>query len=321
MKAPRTTAELHASRMGMWDASMQRHRRFLDPNGIFDPQYTETRCCPVCASWSAARMFQKSGGTYVQCNDCSMVYLNPVLRDPCLVAYYQGNHGEQADVVENDSAFYLGLYNKGLDAAEPHIGRRARILDIGCSSGVFLSCASARGWQTTCGIELNATEAALCVRKGHSVFGGPLSDYPAGERFDAISLWDVFEHIKNAHDALEQIKGLLDPQGCLLLQIPTPDALAARVLQAQCNMFDGLEHVNLFTRAALERLAAQHRFQICHYETVIAESGVIANYLNYRDPYGGAEAVGASVLGLLTPDEICRRGLGYKAQVVLKPLP
>ena len=66
MKASRTTAELHAARVGMWDASMQRHRPFLDQNGIFDPQYTETRCCPVCASWSAAKMFQKSGGTYVR---------------------------------------------------------------------------------------------------------------------------------------------------------------------------------------------------------------------------------------------------------------
>lgn len=319
MSAPTSTAELHADRAAMWEASMRRHQPFLGADGVFAAQFTEERCCPVCASWSATPMFRKSGGSYVRCTACSMVYLNPVLRDAPLADYYRSNHSAQAGVVENDSAFYLGLYNQGLDAAERHCTKRGRILDVGCSSGVFLSCARARGWQDTCGIELNATEAGMCLRKGHRVFQGALASHPRDGSFDMVTLWDVFEHIKDAHAALGQLLGLLTPGGCILLQIPTPDALAARILQARCNMFDGLEHVNLFTRTALERLAGQHRLRVCHYETVIAESGVIANHLDYRDPYGGDAPTDARVLGLLGPDDICRQGLGYKAQVVLAP--
>ena len=59
-------------------------------------------------------------------------------------------------------------------------------------------------------------------------------------------MWDVFEHIKNPHSVLQTIRKKLNKSGLFFIQIPNVKALAPRILQEKCNMFDGMEHVNLY---------------------------------------------------------------------------
>ena len=38
----------------------------------------------------------------------------------------------------------------------------------------------------------------------------------------------------------------------IFVQVPTCDSLAARVLREACNMFDGIEHLTLFSSHSLD---------------------------------------------------------------------
>lgn len=313
-----TTKELHKERVKMWNASIDNHKKYIDSNtGIFLEKFVENRPCPVCASNSEIAMFYKEGGKYVKCGKCEMVYINPVFKDSALKDYYQQNHACQSDIVEkNIDEFYTKIYNTGLDAILNGSNDTHSILDIGCSSGVFLDIAKTRNIKTY-GIELNKIEYEYSKKKGHHVYNDILENISFDTKFDAVSLWDVFEHLKNGEFYLNTIKNILSSKGKIFLQIPSSDSLAAKILQKQCNMFDGLEHVNLYGVKTITQLADKCGLKIFRMKTIISEIGVINNYLNYENPYFGNATNTTSVINLIDEKEIHENLMGYKLQIVL----
>lgn len=313
-----TVRELHEKRMKMWDESILNHKKYIDPEtGIFLDKYTEKRACPVCNSTNELEIFFKEGGRYVKCQDCSMVYLNPVFRDFAIKDYYESNHSEQSEVVETDTDnFYVNIYNNGLDDIHKIIPKISKILDIGCSSGSFLDLAKKRGLNTY-GVELNQTEYEFAKEKGHTVHNELLENINFEEKFDLVTLWDVFEHLINGEFYLNEIKNVLSEDGVIFLQIPSSDSLASKILREQCNMYDGLEHVNLYGVENIKMLANKCGLKVLSLKTVISEIGVINNYLNYENPYLGSTTNKEFIPNLIDENKIHETLQGYKLQVIL----
>ena len=70
------------------------------------------------------------------------------------------------------------------------------MLDVGCATGEFLAAAKARGWEGY-GVETSAIAADYAARTyGVQIHVGALDSvpWPAGW-FDAVTLWDVIEHV------------------------------------------------------------------------------------------------------------------------------
>jgi 2-polyprenyl-3-methyl-5-hydroxy-6-metoxy-1,4-benzoquinol methylase len=303
-------------RVNMWDQSIENHKSFIDNStGFFRDEFIEERACPACQKKKSNKLFVKEGGQYVKCVSCQMVYLNPVFTDEALVRYYTNNKVEQGVVVADDILFYEKLYSQGLASAQKktEIGN---ILDIGCSTGLFLDIAKVKGWKTY-GLELNKIEFSIANEKEHNVFNTLLEDACFNEKFNIISLWDVFEHIKDGDKTLKLMKNLLTDNGVILLQIPSSDSLTARVMQEKCNMFDGLEHVNLYGVNSLKILVENNNLQILDIQSVIPELGVLNNHLSYDDPYQGNNNNFDSIFNLFSDEQVLKSLLGYKLQVVI----
>lgn len=311
-----TVKALHEQRNKLWNASIANHAKYIDAaTGLFESKWTEFRPCPVCNSSSYTTIFEKEGGVYVKCLTCEMVYINPVFTDSAITHYYQNNHSVQSEIVENSDEFYINLYNQGLDSIEK-ISSKGSVLDIGCSSGVFLDVAQKRVWQTH-GVELNEKEFEFAKKKGHRVYNALLETLDLKTTFDAITMWDVFEHIKDGEFYLKMMSKLLKKNGVIFLQIPSSDSLAAKILQEKCNMFDGLEHVNIYGVKTITQLAEKCGLTILDMRTVISEIGVINNYLNYENPYLGNTTNKAYIPHLIDEKMLHEKLLGYKLQVVL----
>jgi 2-polyprenyl-3-methyl-5-hydroxy-6-metoxy-1,4-benzoquinol methylase len=303
-------------RVNMWNEGIENHKPYIDKStGLFKNEFVEERFCPVCQENNYQKMFSKEGGQYVKCKSCKMVYLNPVFTDEALTQYYMNNQVEQGVVVSDDTSFYANLYNKGLASAE-NITSVGNILDIGCSSGIFLDIAKGKGWKTY-GLELNQIEFSISEGKGHKVQNDLLQNALFDEKFNVISLWDVFEHIKDGDSTLKLMKDLLTDNGVILLQIPSSDALAAKIMQKKCNMFDGLEHTNLYGIESLTKLVESNGLKILDIQSVIPELGVLNNYLSYDDPYKESNNNFGSVLDLFSDEQVLKSLLGYKLQVVI----
>ncbi|MDD5211667.1 MAG: class I SAM-dependent methyltransferase [Sulfuricurvum sp.] len=308
--------EIHQKRLKMHLANVADRQKYFDPETMeFFETLTEERNCPVCHVNHEQFIFKKDGGRYVKCADCAMIYLNPVFKNEHLENHYRNNHDCQSEIATNESEFYTALYSKGLRAIET-VTAAGNILDIGCSSGNFLDIALASKWKTY-GVELNEKEASYATQKGHTVHNTLLEDVTFDDKMDAVSLWDVFEHLKDGHAYLCQIKELLSENGVIFLQIPSADSLAAKMLQEKCQMFDGIEHVNLYSYKGIQKLAHECGLSILSCETVISEIGVMNNYLNYDSPYLGETTNLTSLSGLIDEKALHDAKMGYKMQLVL----
>ena len=313
-----TVKELHEKRMKLWDNSISNHKKYIDiKTGMFFDKYTKLRPCPVCNSSNELEIFIKEGGRYVKCQDCQMIYLNPVFTDNAIQNYYADNHTQQGELVESDTDdFYVKLYNSGLEVIKQKSKNFSTLLDIGCSTGTFLDLAKKQKLSTY-GVELNKSEYKFAKDKGHEVYNDLLQKIKIKNKFDIVTLWDVFEHLIDGEFYLKEIKKTLKSDGVIFLQIPSSDSLAAKIMREHCNMFDGLEHVNLYGVETIKKIAAKCDLEILSLKTVISEIGVINNYLNYENPYLGNTTNKKFVPNLIDEKQIHETLQGYKLQVIL----
>ncbi len=109
-----------------------------------------------------------------------------------------------------------------------------RLLDVGCGTGGFLTFASANGFLAY-GFDASRAQAEYAsnffpeVRHASSLQAYlELLDQP-GLKFDCITLWDVFEHIRNPVPFLQQLAEALEPRGHLFISVPNGRAIPWKI--------------------------------------------------------------------------------------------
>jgi 2-polyprenyl-6-hydroxyphenyl methylase/3-demethylubiquinone-9 3-methyltransferase len=109
----------------------------------------------------------------------------------------------------------------------------ARVLDIGCGGGLFLSFLKQQGAEVT-GIELSDSRAHYARTKHQlEIHKSPIeSDFwqmSYANRFDAVTLWDVIEHVNYPFQTLQSAAQVLKPDGLLLIDTPCRDSFYHRI--------------------------------------------------------------------------------------------
>jgi len=117
--------------------------------------------------------------------------------------------------------------------AERHVALAgARVLDVGCGSGVFLAELARRGAAVE-GADLTDAHVLYARRKhGLTVHKRPLSSAFWSERrgtYDLVTLWDVVEHLDFPARNLREAADLLKPGGYLMLDTPCRDGVFHRI--------------------------------------------------------------------------------------------
>jgi len=313
--------KIHLKRQKQLAKAYHYHKFFHDKNGNIDSKYLESRNCPICNKNNFVFLFKKNGGNYVQCKSktCQLVYLNPCFTDVHLENYYKNMGIMQSITVKDERPFYRKIYSYGIKNINKFIKskKEINILDIGCSTGFFLDIAKEKRWKTF-GIELNEKEVNI-AKKNHNVKNINLHEVQKklNYKFDIITMWDVIEHIKDPHKLLKDIRKNLKIGGLFFFQTPNVNSLAARILKEKCNLFDGIEHVNLFNENNIYTIAKKNKFKLLSVESIISEIPIISNYLNNDHPYLGSSKE-KKILGILDDKILHKKYLGYKLQVVLK---
>ena len=104
------------------------------------------------------------------------------------------------------------------------------ILDIGCSSGGFLSTMKGPAWKLH-GIEMEESTARRCRdTTGAEVFQGDAMDAPfLPASFDVITCFDVLEHVYHPRQFLTKVLHWLKPGGILYAVLPNIDSWESRL--------------------------------------------------------------------------------------------
>ena len=276
--------------------------------------------CPTCNSISYDETFEKNGGKYVYCENCDHIYLSNILKEEKLMEFYAKYPNSCFEWYKNESDFFKKIYQKGIDSIKKACPSKFNsLLDIGCASGYFARVANLNGFIAK-GIEPNDIESEYAIKEGINVVGKTIDDLSEKDLFDVMTMWDVLEHIPNPIEFLIKLKPYLNQNGLVFVQVPTSDSLAAKVLQKNCNMFDGLTHLTLFGKKSLDLAFSKAGYEMISYETVISETHAISNYLSYaKDPYLDTPK-NLFKSKLIDPDFIINNNLGYKIQAIFKKI-
>ena len=199
-----------------------------------------------------------------QCTACGLVFASPRLPDDLLIQGYSEaideRHFAQAEFREATFARALDTIIAANPRMAPTSGQR--ILDIGCAGGSFLAAARARGFTAT-GVE----PARWLAEQGRRHYRVDIKDGVFNPRdFDdsplhAVSLWDVLEHVSSPRELLSDIHGALRPGGYLIVNVPTIDSVAARVLRRHWPFYLNV-HLYYFTATTLARYFAATGFRM-----------------------------------------------------------
>jgi 2-polyprenyl-3-methyl-5-hydroxy-6-metoxy-1,4-benzoquinol methylase len=106
--------------------------------------------------------------------------------------------------------------------------QNAKVLDIGCGGGLFLSLLKGKGAHVV-GIELSDSRAHYATtRHDLEIHKRPIeNDFwqqgYAGD-FDAVTLWDVIEHVNYPFQTLQSAVNVLKQGGLLLIDTPSRDS-------------------------------------------------------------------------------------------------
>jgi SAM-dependent methyltransferase len=132
-----------------------------------------------------------------------------------------------------------------------------RLLDVGCSSGLFLVKAAEAGFDV---VGLDPARAATGQARAAlgdrgQVLEGTLEDVdlPAGS-FDAVTMWDVLEHVAEPTLFLRRASSLLREGGHLFVNVPDLESWPARLLGRRWPLLLP-EHLNYFTEKSLSACA------------------------------------------------------------------
>jgi 2-polyprenyl-3-methyl-5-hydroxy-6-metoxy-1,4-benzoquinol methylase len=114
------------------------------------------------------------------------------------------------------------------------IKKNQNLLDVGCGTGGFLKFASANGFRVY-GFDASRAQAEYArtlfpeVRHANSIQNYLDLLDQTHLRFNCITLWDVFEHIRNPIPFLQQVAEALEPGGHLFISVPNGRAIPWKI--------------------------------------------------------------------------------------------
>lgn len=243
-------------------------------------------------------VFRVAPGVFsmMRCRDCGAGYLDPRPSDDSLsrayARYYTHTEGPD-EPIHGDSA--IGAIKRALSngyrnrryglTLRPSLaigdivirmmpGRRRRIdayyrflprepgeaLDFGCGNGRFLGLARALGWRN---VGADFDSAALSVARGHADevrLGGVETMDGDCDRYDAVTVAHVFEHVPAPRALAGALFRALKPGGMLFVETPNMQAAGRRLFGPCWRGLEALRHLNLPTWRAMSGLLAETGF-------------------------------------------------------------
>lgn len=211
--------------------------------------------CPVCST-TAETVSRGPRFTAHRCGNCDHRFVHSLAE----AVYGSGYEGYREDPVFRDAVrrYFDQHFSKLLKPP-------ADILDIGCGNGVFLEIARERGYGVR-GVDVSESAKALCKQKGISVAVGEFADLPAADLGNpqAITLWDVVEHLPTPSVYLRRAADILPAGGVLLVKVPATGELSFRLGTAIPRLSGALLHVpnhlQFFTESSMAGMLERSGF-------------------------------------------------------------
>jgi len=129
--------------------------------------------------------------------------------------------------VETENWWFISRRRYLLDLLKD-IPKESKILDVGCSSGIFLKSLEDLGFkkQNLFGVDISEKAIANCKSNGiQNAFVMDAENITIPEKFDIIVASDCLEHLKDDRKAIKNWKELLKKDGKMYVFVPAFQSL------------------------------------------------------------------------------------------------
>lgn len=209
----------------------------------------------------------------VECANCGLVTQVPMPTEEELAAYYASYYSKSdaIDLTPRSGSRYptlRKLYHCLSGVVDPrdfvHVPAGGRVLDFGCGHAGYLSDFHQRGIAIS-GAEIAADVVGVCRSQGYDVHKvDDFSHIPFDDtEFDVVYLMQVFEHLRDPHQFMQELARILKVGGTLYLAVPNASSVWRKVFGV--NWVSGWFapfHLFHYSAKTLSNLAQQHGFNI-----------------------------------------------------------
>lgn len=230
--------------------------------------------CTACEG-ELAFFGRRDAYAYARCRACSTIQLSPFPSEVELQRAYEedyatsGHYGTDPDAIFRAS---LPFYSAALHGLRRSGVGQGKILDLGCGWGGMCKCLRDAGYEYL-GIDYHSQSLGYCKRQGLNVSDVRLDQLAvAEERFSAVLMITVFEHLHDHAGTVTAIRKILEPRGLLLILIPTAGVFGW--VAGMVQRFTGTEdipavnttfcppwHTVIFSVRGLDRLLTRNGFE------------------------------------------------------------
>tara|TARA_R110001583_G_scaffold178083_2_gene333786 strand:+ start:11481 stop:12413 length:933 start_codon:yes stop_codon:yes gene_type:complete len=132
-----------------------------------------------------------------------------------------GNGSFYSAITSAEGGYYVGdkwEFRRAIKDIERY--RCKRVLDFGCGSGEFLSRLQEHVDVDAYGFDFNPVGSNAAREKGYQLIHEFDAANLPGAPFDAITMFQVLEHLSSPFETLEKLKSLLRPGGLFIVSVP-----------------------------------------------------------------------------------------------------
>lgn len=232
--------------------------------------------CPVCGSSEIKNILSVKDHTVsgeifpiAECDSCTLRFTQHVPDADGIFPYYKSedyiSHTDSSKGIVNQ--LYRMVRKKTLRNKRKLVEKiteikNGQLLDVGSGTGAFVNEMKQNGWQV---IGLEPDEGARTVAK--KLYNIELDDInkffqlPAN-RFDAITLWHVLEHVHELSAYVQQLKSLLKENGKLFIAVPNYTSKDADIYSEYWAAYDVPRHLYHFSPRSMHLLMEKHGLKL-----------------------------------------------------------
>ncbi len=228
------------------------------------------QCLGACAGFPAdwTRRGYTEPGVLYRCADCGLGQRDPVPDTQALIEMYRETPADDMDYRFEENA----AWSRASAVLRSRFDGRAdvpQVVDVGCHTGAFLAGLPAN-WRKH-GIE-SAREPLRIASEQHGVtiIADRLETIaePWLGKFDAVTMFDVVEHLPDPKAGILQAARLLKPGGVLLISSGDFAAWTWRWLGGGHWYLQTPQHLSLISESFLRKLADSHSLCLIASESI-----------------------------------------------------
>jgi 2-polyprenyl-3-methyl-5-hydroxy-6-metoxy-1,4-benzoquinol methylase len=235
--------------------------------------------CPICNSKSESAFVAK-GYTFSRCSSssCSHLYVDPMPTLEELDNYYSKNTAgvENSDSwtmvedYERNPSLICKFYEKSrirFLRRRAHLDFASSVLDVGCSTGMFLRVLKDLGFVNLMGVDVSKQQIAHCNEVNEIEAYRQIEDIPTNRIFDLVTLYKVLEHVPNPVEVLSQSAQRLSSHGRLVVDVPNYRSLYRVVSGKKWLWLIPPVHLQYFSPKSIEKLASEVGLEVDYAST------------------------------------------------------